>query len=384
MSGANTLTVVQQVNYLTVQSSGIQLQIGGAPVGAVLYNVPQALGAPQQAQARTNIGATDAYIAGLSPVQSVAGKTGVVVLTSADVGLGNVNNTSDANKPVSTAQAAALLAKAGDTMTGSLLASGGAADLGSAAAKWRDLNLSRRLNGSAYSVVSDIGLRVDNAAGTTSWAEISASGLLLDSAAGVVAWGNVASFTKDTGLSRGAAGQVNVGNGTAGDASGTVRAASLNASGAVFTAGGFSCGVGAAAASTAIGQVAVLDQSVQRIALAALAGGSQINLASSTTIAWSSTDNSQGVRDTGFSRSSAGVAALGTGAQGSAGGTLKLALIACGPFTVATLPSAAASPVGAKTAVSDCANPTSVGSAVTGGGSSMKGVINTGSVWNVD
>jgi hypothetical protein len=46
-------------------------------------------------------------------VQSVAGKTGVVSLVKADVGLGNIDNTSDVNKPVSTAQAAAdaLLAK---------------------------------------------------------------------------------------------------------------------------------------------------------------------------------------------------------------------------------------------------------------------------------
>ncbi len=39
-------------------------------------------------------------------VTSVAGRVGGVVLTSTDVGLANVNNTSDANKPVSTAQAA--------------------------------------------------------------------------------------------------------------------------------------------------------------------------------------------------------------------------------------------------------------------------------------
>lgn len=42
-----------------------------------------------------------------SPVLSVNGQTGVVVLNKADVGLGNVDNTSDANKPVSTAQASA-------------------------------------------------------------------------------------------------------------------------------------------------------------------------------------------------------------------------------------------------------------------------------------
>ena len=41
-------------------------------------------------------------------VASVAGRTGAVVLTKTDVGLANVDNTSDANKPVSTAQQTAL------------------------------------------------------------------------------------------------------------------------------------------------------------------------------------------------------------------------------------------------------------------------------------
>jgi hypothetical protein len=45
-------------------------------------------------------------------VDSVAGKTGVVLLNSSDVGLGNVDNTSDAAKPVSTAQQTALNLKA--------------------------------------------------------------------------------------------------------------------------------------------------------------------------------------------------------------------------------------------------------------------------------
>lgn len=40
-------------------------------------------------------------------VQSVAGRVGAVTLTKTDVGLANVDNTSDVNKPVSTAQAAA-------------------------------------------------------------------------------------------------------------------------------------------------------------------------------------------------------------------------------------------------------------------------------------
>lgn len=49
-------------------------------------------------------------------VSSVAGRTGDVVLTKSDVGLANVDNTSDAGKPISTATQTALNAKA-DTAT---------------------------------------------------------------------------------------------------------------------------------------------------------------------------------------------------------------------------------------------------------------------------
>lgn len=42
------------------------------------------------------------------PVTSVAGRTGAVALSKTDVGLSNVDNTSDTNKPVSTAQATAI------------------------------------------------------------------------------------------------------------------------------------------------------------------------------------------------------------------------------------------------------------------------------------
>lgn len=55
-----------------------------------------------------------------APVTSVAGKTGTVTLVKADVGLSNVDNTSDANKPVSTAQQTALNLKADTTVTDGL------------------------------------------------------------------------------------------------------------------------------------------------------------------------------------------------------------------------------------------------------------------------
>lgn len=45
------------------------------------------------------------------PVSSVAGKTGIVTLNKSDVSLGNVDNTADMDKPVSTAQAEAINAK---------------------------------------------------------------------------------------------------------------------------------------------------------------------------------------------------------------------------------------------------------------------------------
>jgi hypothetical protein len=44
-------------------------------------------------------------------VSSVAGRTGAVVLTASDVGLANVDNTSDASKPVSSATQTALNTK---------------------------------------------------------------------------------------------------------------------------------------------------------------------------------------------------------------------------------------------------------------------------------
>jgi len=46
-------------------------------------------------------------------VTSVAGKTGAVTLSKSDVALGNVDNTSDSNKPISTATQSALNTKAG-------------------------------------------------------------------------------------------------------------------------------------------------------------------------------------------------------------------------------------------------------------------------------
>lgn len=52
------------------------------------------------------------FIVEVGPVVSVAGRTGAVALAKTDVGLGNVDNTSDAIKPISTATQSALDGKA--------------------------------------------------------------------------------------------------------------------------------------------------------------------------------------------------------------------------------------------------------------------------------
>lgn len=67
---------------------------------------------------QTSLGKADTALQ-TAPVTSVAMKTGEVVLAKADVGLGNVDNTSDASKPVSTATQTALDLKANVVDVGS-------------------------------------------------------------------------------------------------------------------------------------------------------------------------------------------------------------------------------------------------------------------------
>lgn len=62
-------------------------------------------------------------------VDSVNAKTGVVVLTKSDIGLSNADNTSDANKPVSTATQTALNLKANTSSLATVATSGSYTDL---------------------------------------------------------------------------------------------------------------------------------------------------------------------------------------------------------------------------------------------------------------
>lgn len=73
---------------------------------------PTAAAGTNTTQLATTAYVTAAIAAYTAPVVSVSGRTGAVVLTKTDVGLVNVDNTSDANKPVSAAQQIALNLKA--------------------------------------------------------------------------------------------------------------------------------------------------------------------------------------------------------------------------------------------------------------------------------
>lgn len=68
---------------------------------------------PSPSEATGNEAAIAAQAEALAgQVASVNGRTGAVTLAASDVGLGNANNTSDANKPVSTATTTAIAAEA--------------------------------------------------------------------------------------------------------------------------------------------------------------------------------------------------------------------------------------------------------------------------------
>lgn len=103
---------------------------------------------------------------GANTVVSVNNKTGAVTLTKADLGLSNVNNTSDANKPISTATQTALddkLDLTGGTLTGALIAPAGTAVLPGLAVRDDAHGLSSTTEGQLEFVVNNNALlKVEN------------------------------------------------------------------------------------------------------------------------------------------------------------------------------------------------------------------------------
>ena len=100
-----------QTGAVTINTDGKVTSVNGQ-TGDVMLNAESVGALPSTTKipsATSDLTNDSGYItAAGAPVQSVAGKTGVVTLTKADVGLGNVDNTSDANKPISTATQTAL------------------------------------------------------------------------------------------------------------------------------------------------------------------------------------------------------------------------------------------------------------------------------------
>ena len=102
-----------------------------APKVAKINGVSAPSGAPTNGQVLTATSGTASTWATLpsAPVTSVSGRTGAVTLTSTDVGLANVNNTSDVNKPISSATQTALDAKAATSSLATVATSGSYTDL---------------------------------------------------------------------------------------------------------------------------------------------------------------------------------------------------------------------------------------------------------------
>lgn len=90
-----------------------------------------------------------------------------------------------------------------------------------------------------------------------------------------------------------------------------------------------------------------------------------LNLKSTGVFSWSSTPNASVAGDTGFSRTAAGIAALGNGAQGDSSGRLLLTSLRTVPKTFATLPAA---PVDGERSFITDSNSTVFAAAAAGGG----------------
>ena len=158
--------------------------------------------------------------------------------------------------------------------------------------------------------------------------------------AGITTLGPVTLGATDAGLSRSAAASVAVGNGTAGDSSGTLMATTVSLPSTGLIKLGSSLGI-----SNFGGQIAFGNGTVGSTSAPLQAGSAQLNFGSTNGADLGLgtpgvyTLGSNGVRgwtsgaanvssDTGLSRTSAGVISVGNGSQGNVGGELRSTRIA--------------------------------------------------------
>lgn len=301
-------------------------------------------------------------------------------LTKASVGLGNVDNTSDVSKPVSTAQQTALDAKQDTLVSGTNIKTlNGASLLGSG-----NVTLSASPGGSDTQVQFNDGGAFGGSANftynkTTNALTIASSislsgwyGLVPGANGGIslangsgnrITWGSTTAdptgANTDTALSRNAAGVLEVNNGTAG----TFR--DFKARNLTITGGGNS--IIGSGNITLVGQVTL---------------GNGFGVFSS--------GNAQQAQVGRASASHTGGVALMTGVDALAEilistgtyGDLKLRTLKPQVFTVATLPSASTAGAGARSHVSDASAPT-FGATVAGGGAVSTPVYSDGTNWKV-
>lgn len=147
-------SVVEVTATAPVSSSG-----GSAPV----ISMPAATAAADGYMTSAYAGKLDGIAAGaqVNTVTSVAAKTGAVTLVKADVGLGSVDDTSDANKPISTATQMALndkapLTGAGTSGTWPISIMGAASSTTGNAATATKLAAARTINGVSFDGTADV------------------------------------------------------------------------------------------------------------------------------------------------------------------------------------------------------------------------------------
>ena len=109
------LTYEQSSNTVSANLLNRNRLSSAAAVTAEVINRTYAVSEDSNGKLAVNIPWTDSI-----PVRNVNGKTGYVTLTKKDVGLENVNNTSDVNKPVSIATQAALNEKLNVSLKGAV------------------------------------------------------------------------------------------------------------------------------------------------------------------------------------------------------------------------------------------------------------------------
>lgn len=106
-ANSSDATLLNRANHTGTQSAGTITGLATVATSGVYADLTGKPTIPTLTSQLTN----DSGFLTTNAVTSVAGRTGAVVLTSTDVGLGNVDNTSDLNKPISTAIQTALNSK---------------------------------------------------------------------------------------------------------------------------------------------------------------------------------------------------------------------------------------------------------------------------------